>query len=94
MWGWYAFNFQFEEHLLWVLNHNWLYEQASVLLKRWHPLFDASRERVDIVPTWVSLPGLPLPFWYEEHFVHIGNPLCSFLEAGYSFKVTKLKRVV
>ena len=48
---------------------------------------------MDIVPTWVRLPGLPLPFWYEKHFVHIGNPLGSFMDAAYSFKVTKLKRV-
>ena len=65
----------------------------SVLLKKWHPLFDASRERVDVVPTWVRLPSLPLSFWFEEYFEHIGNLLGSFLEADYSFKVTNLKRV-
>ena len=91
--GWYAFNFHLEDHLLWVLQHNWSFEQALVLLKRWHLHFDASIERVDLVPTWVRLPRLPLPFWYEEHFVHIGNLLGTFLEAYYSFKATKLKRV-
>ena len=24
--GWFAFNFQIEEHLLWVLNRNWSFE--------------------------------------------------------------------
>ena len=57
-----------------------------VLLKKWHPLFDASRERVDVVPTWVKLLSLSLPFWTEEHFMHIGNLLGSFLEADYSEK--------
>ena len=49
--GWYAFNFHHEDHLLRVLNHNWFFEQVLVFLKRWHPHFDASHERVDLVPT-------------------------------------------
>lgn len=92
-WGWFAFNFQSEEHLLWVLNQNWSFDQSSLLLKRWHPLFDASRERVDLVLIWDRLPGLPLPFWFEEHFSHIGNLLGTYLETDASYKVTKLKTV-
>lgn len=72
---------------------NWSMEHSPMLLKRWHPLFDGSRERVDLVPIWVRLPRLPLPFWTEEHFSKIENLLGSFLEADLSFKVTKLKRV-
>ena len=91
--GWYAFNFVNEEHLIWVLSRNWFFEQASVLLKCWHPMFDTSRERVEQVPIWVRLLGLPLPFWFEDHFTHIGNLLGTFMEADSSYKLTKVKRV-
>ena len=32
--GWFAFDFEKEEHLNWVLNRNWSFEQALVLLKK------------------------------------------------------------
>ena len=57
-------------------------------------MFDASRERGDVVPTWVRLPSLSLPFWTLEHFIRIGNLLGTFLEADFSFNSTGLKRVV
>ena len=60
---------------------------------KWHPMFDASRERVDVVPTSVRLPSLPFPFWTMEHFMHIGNLLGNFLEVDFSFNNTSLKRV-
>ena len=31
--GWFAFNFQNEDHLIWLLNLNRSFEHASVLLK-------------------------------------------------------------
>ena len=45
------------------------------------------------MPIWVHLLGLPLPFWFEDHFSHIGNLLGTYLEGDTSFKVMKLKRV-
>ena len=91
--GWFALNFSQPDHVKWVLDRNWSFDQNPVLLKPWIPSFDASRERVDLMPIWVRLPGLPLPFSCEEHFAHIGNMLGSFLEADTSYKVSKSKRV-
>lgn len=48
--GWFAFKFIKEEELRRVLNMNWHLNHSPVLLKPWHPLFDASRERVDVIP--------------------------------------------
>ena len=56
-------------------------------------MFDASRERVDVILTWVRLSSLPLPFWTMERLMHIGNLLRSFLEVDLSFNSTGLKRV-
>ena len=64
-----------------------------MLLKPWHPLFDASRERVNSVPLWVRLPGLPLHYWTEEHLRGIGNTIGDFLEADLSFFKTNHRRV-
>ena len=64
-----------------------------MLLKPWHPLFDASRERVDSIPLWVRLPGLPLHYWTEEHLCGIGNTIGVFLEADLSFFKSNLRWV-
>ena len=82
--GWFALNFTQQEHVSWVLARNWTIEQCPVLLKIWTPTFDASHERVDEVPIWVRLPGLPRQYWTEEHFTCIGNILGTFLEVDLS----------
>ena len=76
-----------------ILNHNWPLNHSPVLLKPWHPLFDASRERVNKIPIWVRLPGLPLHFWDTLHFRQIGDILGNYLEADLSFMETHYKQV-
>jgi len=91
--GWFAFRFKKEEELRRVLNMNWQLKNAPVLLKLWHPLFDASRERVDVSPVWVRMPALPLHYWDPYHFRKIGDILGTFLEADMSFLETLEQRV-
>ena len=64
-----------------------------MLLKPWSLLFDASKERVDVVPVWVRLPALPLHFWDLYHFRRIGDMLGTFLEADLSFLESREKKV-
>jgi len=90
--GWFAFNFKSEDHSKWVLTRNWALCSAPLLLKPWHPLFDAGCERVDSVPLWVRLPGLPLQYWKEYHLREIGNLLGTFLEADLSFLETQQRQ--
>jgi len=91
--GWFAFKFKSEEELSQILNQNWQMNHVPVLMKRWHPRFDASRERVDESPVWVRLPGLPLHYWEPIHFKNIGNILGTFLEADLSYLETFDQRV-
>lgn len=91
--GWFAFRFKKEEELRRVLNLNWQLKNAPVLLKLWHPLFDASRERVDVSLVWVRMPALPLHYWEPYHFRKIGNILGTFLEADMSYLETFEQRV-
>lgn len=73
--GWFALRFSRADHTSWVLSSFWHFEKASVLLKRWTPLFDPQLEQIGIGPVWVRLPGLPLQYWSEEIFRRIGNTL-------------------
>jgi hypothetical protein len=57
--GWFMLKLRKEEEVEWVLKSPWYIDLVLVLLKKWSPLFDASRERVDELPIWVRLSGLP-----------------------------------
>ena len=47
--GWFTFNFHRLEHMHLVLAWNWSMGHAPFFIKPENPLFDASRERVDLV---------------------------------------------
>ena len=85
--------FKKEEDLRQILNKSWAIEHSPVLLKPWHPLFDASRERVDKIPIWVRLPALPLHFWGPVHFRRIGDILGTYLDADFSYLETHEKKM-
>ena len=73
--GWFAFNFAEVAHPQKVLARNWALDHSPFLLKPWNPMFDVSRERVDVVLIWVCLLGIPLHYWIENHLRNIGNLL-------------------
>ena len=91
--GWFAINLAKEEDLRWIQNKSWHIDHSPVLLKPWHPLFDASKERVDVIPIWVRLLALPLRFWDLYHFRRIGDILGTFLEVDLSYLETNEKKV-
>ena len=91
--GWFAVNLEKAGDLSWIQNKCWHIDHSPVLLKPWSPLFDAIKERVDIVPVWVRLPALPLHFWDLYHFRRIGDMLGTFLEVDLSFLETREKKV-
>jgi len=76
-----------------ILNKSWSLDHSPVLLKKWHPMFDASIERVDIIPIWVRMPALPLQYWNEFHLRGIGNMLGTCLDVDLSFLKTHVKQV-
>ena len=73
--GSFSLHFAKENYTDLVLARYWHIEMASVLLKRWSPLFDPEREQIGASPLWVRLSGLPLQYWSEEVFMRIGNAL-------------------
>jgi hypothetical protein len=83
--------------MLKLSNHNlaeksllsgWSIDSTLVLLKKWEPTFDAATERLDTIPIWVRLPGLPPQYWSKKCFQVIGNELGSFIKEDMSFKET------
>jgi hypothetical protein len=66
---------------------------TPIVLKCWTSIFYAKRERVDVVPVWVRLPGLPMQYWNSACFSTIGSRLGDFLEADYSFEETGIMTV-
>jgi hypothetical protein len=48
-------------------------------------LFDARKERLDVVPIWVHLPFLLVDFWSREIFSKIGNTMGTLLDVDMSF---------
>ena len=61
--NWVDFIFLQPEHTKWALGKPYSVNNSPLLLKPWSPLFDASKDRMDIIPVWVDLPALPLHLW-------------------------------
>jgi len=78
-WGWFIFKFGKNEDAKKVLNLTWSIDSTPIFFKMWMSLFDARKERLDVVPIWVHLPFLLVDFWSREIFSKIGNTLGSFL---------------
>ena len=54
-------------------------------MKLRNPTFDAASERLDSIPIWVQLLGLPPHLWSEKCFQAIENFLGEFLAADMGF---------
>jgi hypothetical protein len=78
--GWILFKFRKEEDAERVLKKPWLLDSTPLLLKRWTPLFDASKERLNVMSIWVRLLGLPPKLWTELSFKELGNALGTFMD--------------
>jgi len=67
------------------LSKNWSFNSFHVILKQHRPLFDSSREKLDLVSVWVKLSGHIPQQWKLEVFICIGNELGKFSEVYMSF---------
>jgi hypothetical protein len=68
-----------------ALHTSWTIDSSPVLMKPWNPTFDASCERLDSIPIWVRLPGLPPHLWSESCFKALRNFLGEYISADMSF---------
>jgi hypothetical protein len=74
-----------KSHAYSVLQKGWFMESSPTILKLWNPTFDVDNERLDSIPIWVKLPGLPPHIWNEKCFQAIKNHLGDFITAYMSF---------
>jgi hypothetical protein len=86
--GWFMLKFANHTLAEKSLQSGWSIDSTPVLLKKWEPTFDAATERMDTIPIWVRLPGLPPQYWSTKCFQVIGNELGTFIKADMSFKET------
>ena len=91
--GWFDFHFEYKEDVDYVLGKIWNYGTTPFHLKRWKPLFDMDTERLDMIPVWVRLPGLPWEFWNPASLDDIGRALGSFIEENLSCQKTRVWKV-
>jgi hypothetical protein len=83
--GWFMLKFQCVADATKVLKDPWCIDSTPLLLKRWTSFFDASTERIDELPIWVHLPGLPPELWTAKGFKCIGNALGNYMDVNMSF---------
>lgn len=57
--GWFMIKFVEVSRAEKALLSSWCIDSTPVLLKKWEPSFDASNEKMDSIPIWVCLHGLP-----------------------------------
>lgn len=43
-----------------------LYDRKPVIVKIWSPKLDISVESVNVLPTWIQFPGIPLKYWGQS----------------------------
>ena len=46
-WGWFMLKFEKREHLEWVLEMNWNFGKRPIQFRKWTPLFNAQREKIE-----------------------------------------------
>lgn len=61
--GWMAFMFRIGSNAKNILSTVWMWNHSPIMLKKWSPSFDARFERMETIPIWVKLPGLPIEYW-------------------------------
>jgi hypothetical protein len=60
---WFVLKFANHNHTENSLLYGWSIDSIPILIKKWEPTFDASRERMDTIPIWVHLSSLPPQYW-------------------------------
>ncbi|KAJ6674225.1 hypothetical protein OIU85_013149 [Salix viminalis] len=44
----------------------WLFRGKSIILHKWYPGFQFDRNKINALPVWVRLMGLPFPLWNKQ----------------------------
>jgi hypothetical protein len=74
------FKFENKEDSDRVLKKPWSIESTPLLLKKWTPLLDVSRDKMNVILIWIRIPGIPTEFWTELSFRELGNAMGTFMD--------------
>ena len=91
--GQFGYQFNCREDVDHILRKVWTYGKTPFQLKIWTPPFNVDTKRLDTIPVWVRLPGLPWELWNLDSLGDIGNALGTFIEVDISYQQTKIRKV-
>ncbi|KAL8097941.1 hypothetical protein AgCh_030893 [Apium graveolens] len=74
--GFFFFKFETEKDLLEILEEGvCLIEGKPLILQRWYPQIELSKEVPRFIPLWVKIFNIPLQYWNKEGLSRIASPL-------------------
>ncbi|KAL8119637.1 hypothetical protein AgCh_016953 [Apium graveolens] len=80
--GFFFFKFASENELLEVLEEGvCLIEGKPLVLQRWYPQIELSKEVPKFIPIWVKIYNIPLQYWNKEGLSGIGSGVGNILMA-------------
>jgi len=77
--GWFYFIFRNLKDAEKVLQRFWVANDGSLMLKRWHLVFNPEKKIFRLRHLWVLLPGCHPALWSVEAFKLIENSIDNFL---------------
>lgn len=87
--GWFTFLISSKEEVDMLLTSLWEMVGVPIVLHKWSPIFYDAWEKVEKEPIWVKLSGLPIHLWTPKFFKLLGNHLGEYVDAYFSFKITR-----
>ncbi|WOL07128.1 hypothetical protein Cni_G15865 [Canna indica] len=74
--GFYCFKFSNHDDMNHVIsNGHWFLNGQVLLLIPWKPNFQPLLEKIETIPVWVQLPGLPVEYIHKEILLKIASVL-------------------
>ncbi|KAJ0106266.1 hypothetical protein Patl1_18239 [Pistacia atlantica] len=55
----------------------WLFQNCPILLQKWRPATELSKEAPQVISLWVKLFNVPLEFWNNVGLSYITNGVCK-----------------
>ncbi|XP_074271265.1 uncharacterized protein LOC141595193 [Silene latifolia] len=77
----------------------YLFDNKPVVIKPWHVDTELVKEKIDVVPVWVRLSGIPLKFWGNclprianlvGHYVHMDGATSDKIRLSYARVLVEL----
>ncbi|XP_031271801.1 uncharacterized protein LOC116130204 [Pistacia vera] len=74
----FFFKFENESDMIQCLEDGpWLFQNRPILLQKWCPATELSKEAPQVISLWVKLFNVPLEFWNNVSLSYITNGVCK-----------------